>query len=422
MHMTIHPQHSLALEATTIKGFRRDALSFIDPDAQPLPKAVEVAYVWPTELCSIGCAHCNFASPKAGSANRRKLAERAIDLFQWLANSGCRKLVVCGGGEPLEEPEFILHAVTHCAQNGIDFEIYTSGTSLNKATDIRGLIRQWNAIWKEHGSSIGSPSVRLSVDAFHEEKIGLSVPASWIQAIEQDAPDWTIALRGVRLAGDGSLARLASALNAEMINMHAGLSYLKMPSGRQIKAELKGLVFDGRSSLQALAKRGLTLSTDDAQIVSHLAEAQQGSHRLGRPLSARLTVTTRRIDLEIHSNGTVHVLESQASDTRLNLFDFSWPKMREVYYRDPLLHRVAGWGLPAVAKLIQSAVQCGIAPKSVVPYSVDLLDDQLTLDVVSAMSLLLNKPRFSYSEDAIFLAVEFLKLHSINWDGTGMCV
>lgn len=320
------------IKATTLSDFRRDVFSLIEPDAQPLPKSVAVAYVWPTELCSIGCAHCNFASPKKGIEMRRQLADRAEELVQWLSGADCRTLVVCGGGEPLEEPDFITQALIYCARAGINFEIYTSGTSLNREIDIRSLVREWNAIWQKRRTAADLPRVRLSVDAFHEEKIGLTPLVTWINAIEQEAASWTIALRGVRLSNDDSLERLSEALQAELTYAHSGLAHLKLPSGRQIRAELKGLVFDGRASLRALAQRGLALASDDAEIISRLTEKHGSSRPLGRPLSARLTVTTRRIDLEVHSDGVVHVLESQASDIRLNLFDFTWAQIRDVYY------------------------------------------------------------------------------------------
>ena len=406
--MSVELRQHMAFEATRLSGFRRQLLSLVDPCAQGLPPTVDVAYVWPTELCSIGCAHCSFASPKVGPDYRRRLAGRAGDVVQWLSAAGCKKLVACGGGEPLEEPDFILQVVSQCAQLGIAFEIYTSGTSLNVTTDVRALLRQWNSLWREHRPTTEYPSVRLSIDAFHEERIGLGVPASWIRLIEEEVPEWTVALRGVRLVGDDSLGRLANLLGAQVIQSYPGVVHLKMPSGRKIKAEFKGIVFDGRSSLSALRKRHLELSSEDGKIVSNLAAVHGNRRRLGRPLSSRLTVTTRRMDLEIHSSGVVHALEAHPTDTRLNLLDFTWSEIRDVCYRDPLLHRVAGWGLPAVARLIERAVLIGIAPKSVVPYSVDLLTDRRTLDVVSAMSLLLNQSKFVYTQTATSLARERL--------------
>lgn len=336
------------------------------------------------------------------------MAERADFLCEWLQEAGCHTFVVCGGGEPLEEPEFITAAIKRCAAAGMEFEIYTSGTSVAKPIDIREAIRHWNAVWCRHRTSAGSPKIRLSVDAFHEDKIGLAPVIEWIRTVEEVAPEWSIALRGVRLAGDGSLARLAAALNARLTPVHVGLARLILPSGRELKAELKGLVLDGRASVRMLQARGLSLIPDDERVITELTQALGRAARLGRPLSARLTVTSRRIDVEIHSNGDVHVLESQPPDTLLNLFDFSWVQIRNVYYRDPLLHRVVGWGLPAVAQLIQKAVALGVAPMSVVPYSLDLLDHKLTLDVVSGLAVVLNSPKFSYSDDIIKMAQAFL--------------
>jgi hypothetical protein len=278
---------------------------------------------------------------------------------------------------------------------GLGFEIYTSGVSRDTPRPVMDYIRDWKDAWTAAGpeNPIG---IRLSVDAFHEELIGLSPVAEWIRAIDVAAPHWTVSLRGLRVRGDHSVQRLAGMLGAEISRVTRKTAVMVLPNGRRLLIEWKGFVFEERGSLKALARRGLSLDPDDAAVVEPLATQFDGVRHLGRPLSARLTVTPKVLDLEIHADGTVHILESQAPDLRCSLFDFSWGEMRDRYYRDPILHRIVEGGLPAVAELIADARRAGIADPATVPYSVERLTDAPTLAWVTAAALLRNGVAFSY--------------------------
>jgi pyruvate-formate lyase-activating enzyme len=109
--------------------FSQAILDGIDPAAQSLPERPTVAFVWPTNLCSIGCAHCSFASRRTGDPSKQLLANHPDHLTEWLAAAGTRKVIICGGGEPLDEPEFITRTISACAMLGLECAIYTSGVS-----------------------------------------------------------------------------------------------------------------------------------------------------------------------------------------------------------------------------------------------------------------------------------------------------
>jgi hypothetical protein len=381
------------------RDFRRTALSLVDPLRQPIPPAPSVAFAWPTELCSIGCAHCSFGSRPKGRGDKRLLARHPETLAHWLADAGTRKLVVCGGGEPLDEPDFIVRAVAACARTGLGFEIYTSGVSHDTPRPVMDYIREWKNAGREN--PIG---IRLSVDAFHEERIGLAPVADWIRAIETAAPHWTVSLRGIRVRGDHSVRRLAALLGAELSRVTRKTAVMVLPSARRLLIEWKGFVFEERGSLKTLARRGLSLDPDDAAVVETLVAQSYGGRHLGRPLSARLTVTPKVLDLEIHADGIVHILESQAPDLRCSLFEVAWDEMRRRYYRDPLLHRIVEGGLPAIAELITDARRAGVAAAATVPYSVERLTDASTLAWVTAAAILRNGRAFTYDDNLRELA------------------
>jgi hypothetical protein len=393
---------------------RRAILESIDPATQPLPERPRVAFVWPTNLCSIGCAHCNFASKRVGDPNKQRLASHPERLTKWLAAAGTRKVIICGGGEPLDEPEFITRTISACARLGLECALYTSGVSRRTPIAIAESIRQWREAWKPRVRQEHRLGLRFSVDLFHEERIGLEPVLRWLEELERLAPEWRVSIRGIRVEGDGSVERLAARLGAALRMVTNGSAWMVLPHGRRILVQRKGFIFDGRGRPSLLARRGLELDGQDRPIVEELIEEYGARAALGRPLSARLTLTSRHIELEVHGDGVVHILESSAPDCRLSLFDHTWESMKRTYYKDPILHRVAVGGLPAVAALIRAAHRSGVGSRRTVPYSIELLDDADVLAWVTATAVLSNGPRFVYNEAVMELARRYLKGAALN--------
>jgi hypothetical protein len=393
------------LSATMV---RQAILELINPAAQSLPERPTAAFVWPTNLCSIGCAHCNFASMRIGDPTKQLLASQPDHLVDWLAAAGTRKVIICGGGEPLDEPEFITQTISACARMGLQCDVYTSGVSRRKPVSTPESIRQWREAWRPRVRQEHRLGLRFSVDLFHEERIGLEPVLQWLKELERLAPEWKVAIRGIRVEGDGSVERLAARMNAELRTVTPGSAWMVLPNGRRILVQRKGFVFDGRGRPALLARRGLRLDRQDRPIVEELVDEYGVRAALGRPLSARLTLTSRHIELEVHGDGVVHILESSAPDCRLSLFDHTWESMKRTYYRDPILHRVAVGGLPAVATLIRTAHRLGIGSRQTVPYSIELLDDPDVLAWVTATAVLNNGPRFVYNKAVMDLARRYI--------------
>jgi Radical SAM superfamily len=380
------------------KNFRNLALSMIDPAIQLLPSNPSTVYIWPTELCSISCRHCNFASKPDGNLEKQLIAKHPEAVVKWATEAGVSKLIACGGGEPLDQPECIERIIAACAQEGLRFGIYTSGISRQHPKSAVEHISTWKQLWAARICPEHQISVRLSVDSFHEERISLDPVLDWITAIENFAPEFNISIRGLRLKNDSSIKRLADRLNADLRQIHQGSASMKLPSGRRIAVELKGFVFDGRGKMRSLKHLGLEFHDNDTAVLnSHMAK--YSTNNLGRPLSARLPVTRGRIDLEVRSDGVVYIMESQAIDLRLSLFTNTWEEIKNHYYRDPIMHCVVKGGLPVVAELILAADQLGISSKKPVLFSVNKLTDQVILDWITAKAILLNCEEFIYGDD-----------------------
>ncbi len=378
--------------------FRRRALESISAAVQGLPESPTVAYVWPTECCSIACAHCSCSSRPAASPQRRRVALSVDRLVQFVVSAGCRQLVVCGGGEPLDEPEFTERVMAAAPDAGIRLAVYTSGVSPLHPFAPTLIVRRWLAALDESRRREGEFHVRLSLDPFYEERLGLQPIIEWIAAIESLAQWWYVSLRGLQLDGFSGPARLAAELGGHYVELGVRSGVVVTGSGREIPVDLKGFVFDGRGSAELLAERGLALPAAQRLRFESLLETFGRGDGLGRPFSDRLTVTRQQVDLEIHADASVHILEAQPPDTVGSYFDSDWTTLRARYYADPLVHLIVAGGLPRVADVLIDLVGRGLAPRSTVPFSLDCLADSQTLDLATAWAILLLEDRFTYPD------------------------
>jgi len=200
--------------------------------------------------------------------------------------------------------------------------------------------------------------------------------------------------------------QLAEQLGATVVERGRSSARLVRPGGAAIVVERMAFVVEGRGTPEVLTRHGLQLPEADQQTLSQWQELVGRTGQLGRPLSRRLTVGTRHVDLEIHADTAVHVLESQPYDARLFLYEYSWAQMRDLYYRDPVVHTVSAGGLELVASLLRSAIEQGVAPRSTTPFSIEQIVDPAVLDWVTATAVLGLAPAFGYPEPAVALARE----------------
>lgn len=394
-------------ERSRLTPFRRELFRLIPASGEHLASHPSTAFIWPTENCSIGCAHCNFSSVPRRPGPPSDLCLNPVSLLEWLRDARVRTMVLCGGGEPLDEPEFCREVIHRCSRTPMNFGIYTSGASLAAPCQPREYVRDWHRLTK--GDHQGAFWIRLSVDAFHTQRLGTDVLAQWITAVEEIAPAWKLTLRGLRVAGDRSLRELAGRLGAGLHDHSRSSMRLVLPSGRRIVVERMAFVVDGRGTPEVLTRHGLSLPAEDAAELAPWQALVGRPGQLGRPLSRRLTVGRHHVDLEIHADARVHVLEAQAFDNRLSLNSLTWLQMRETYYRDPLIHAVAVGGLPLAAELISAAIKHGVAPRDTVPFSIERIEDARLLDWVTAAATLRLQDEFRYPEAALALARNVLE-------------
>ena len=396
---------------SALSSFRKQALNLIDPLIQPLPPVPSVAFVWPTESCSIGCSHCSYNSKKQRGNTANTIINYPAELVKWLANAGVKRLVVCGGGEPLDEPDFLSNAILQSAIHGLDFEIYTSGVSFSKPFAIKEYIANWQQQWKHKRKEGQRFNIRLSLDAFHEELIGLQPLVDWINAIHYLAPDWTVSIRSVRLEGDNSVQRLADQLKGKLEKKNNSSGSILLPDGKKIIVQWKGFVFEGRGQFKQLERLGLKLYADDEEVIAPHKNNWNEKNELGRPLSLHHAVSFYRIDLEIHANCEVHILQSQATDLRMKFTEFSWEQIKSNYYRDPLLHCTVENGLSGIAALLADYRKANPDGRGSIPFSIESITDPDMLSWITARAILTNGKGFSYSQGLKNQAIAHLRLY-----------
>lgn len=390
-------------------NFRLKVLQQIDPLLQPLPAFPNTAFVWPTEMCSIGCSHCSYNSQKAGKETGSFLKDYPEEISQWLYNSGVKKIVVCGGGEPLDEPEFLIRTIGECSRLGVEFELYTSGVSVASPSSAKDYIKSWQNICFKNGnhSSLG---IRLSIDAFHNERIGLKPIVDWINQLIILSPDWKISIRCLRVEGDNTIYYLSELLNAKVTKENPSKGWLEMPDGKRIPIIWKGFIFEGRGQFEQLNRLGLTIPQEDILIVGDYLNDWKQKMELGRPLSQQLyyAISKRIINLEIRSNCNVHILNSQAQDLRLNFLKYSWPDIKEVYYRDPLLHTISDFGLMGIASLIEQAKENLEYKFHCTPFSLEKIENKEVLSWITAKAICTNSEQFVYNKKTKNCAIDYL--------------
>jgi hypothetical protein len=394
------------LTEATLTPFRRALLAEIPPDDRHLAAAPSIAFVWPTETCSIGCAHCNFSSRPRRKGAPSDVSLAPAQLVAWLVAAEARGVTLCGGGEPLDEPAFCDEVVALAGRTALDFAIYTSGVSLCAPIAADDQVARWRRLRGDDHA--GRFWVRLSLDRFHAERVGVVPVCDWITAIDRHAPEWKVSLRALRVVGDDTLDLVAAGVGGQ-IEERGSSARLRLPSGRSLVVERMSFIFDGRGAPELLARRGLSLPEDDRRALAPWQALVGRTRRIGRPLSRPLTVGVRHVDLEVHADQSVHVLESQPADARLKLGDHGWADIRDSYYRDPLIHLVATGGLPYAARFLRQAIEGGVAPRSTVPFSIEQLADRAVLDWMTAAAVVELQSDFGYPERAVALARERLK-------------
>ena len=341
---------------------RENLLTALPAYADPGPLTASTCYVWPTDDCSVGCAHCNFASPRSSKAfDRYRVADDADRALELVNGMGLWKAVLSGGGEPMEEAAFcerFIHGVDSAHLEEI--ELITSAafaTSAAEATRVLGdLQRAWCT--RDPGKAQAGFTVRLSVDWFHAKRIGIAPVAHVLRALgDPELAGIGCYIRSVLLDGDSTIADLAAGLGATLGAIEDYCQIMTLPDGREILVYYKNLILDGRMTDRRLRSLPVSLpKAAKAEVFGQRFHSPSGKHVPARVYNGPEVVHLDGLACVLEASGGIKILEGNHPHRFPSLRDTtSWAGALEFLYRDPITVTLVRGGPEELVELIADA-------------------------------------------------------------------
>lgn len=338
---------------------RHAVLNSLSLYARHGPAVASTCYVWPSSICPVGCAHCNYASPKSlGRLVRPSIAAQPEAAMRVLNSMGLWKAVLSGGGEPMVEPDFCALFIAEVdSPNLEDIELITSAHFAAGPEQTRAQLEKLVAAWRSRGSSrkAATFTVRISLDWFHAERIGVG-PAAMVISILGEEPfrDVGCYVRSVLLENDSTMIELAAELEGTLGPIVDYQQSLSLPDGREILIYYKNLIIDGRMSRRKLEELPVAMP--------RAAEAgvfgQRFTDDQGRQVPARVYngPSVRHLDglaCLMEDNGYLKILDGSDPFRPARVDEFrSWADAIAFLYRDPLTVFLVDEGPDALAEVM----------------------------------------------------------------------
>ena len=323
------------------------------------PITASTCYVWPAAHCPVGCGHCNFAAPPSvAGLDRYSVAADPRGVVDFVNGMGLWKAVLSGGGEPMTEPEFCRYFIANVDSPDLDeIELITSA---HFATDPHQARRELTGLaeaWRSRSSDLAPASftVRLSLDWFHVQRLGLDHAQHLIDLLGEDEfADIGFYIRSVLLDGDTSMEELAGRLGATLSDMDDYQRVLRLPNGRGVTVYFKNLILDGRMTQRKLNR--LPVDLPDQSRAGNFSNAcdPQGHHVPARIYNGPTVKHLEGLACIIEDDGAVKILEGNPPDRYPTVKSHpTWTQAIEFLYRDPLTRFLVDGGPEALAQLVE---------------------------------------------------------------------
>ena len=338
-------------------GERQLLLDALPPYADPGPDFASTCYVWPTDDCSVGCAHCNFASPRSSRFLDIDRVEDDVDRVLELVNGmGLWKAVLSGGGEPMEKPDFCRAFIARVDSPRLaEIELITSASFASTPADTTRELEGLADAWRSRGSGAGF-TIRLSVDWFHAKRIGLAPAAGVLRALGRpEFADVGCYIRSVLLDGDTTFADLAASLGARLGPVDDYCQTMTMPDGREILIYYKNLIIDGRMTAKRLGALPISLpEASRAEAFGRRFRSSAGKHVPARVYNGPEVVQLDGLACILEASGGIKILEGNHPHRYPTLRDTaSWPDAIRFLYADPLTVALVDGGPDGLVELIE---------------------------------------------------------------------
>ena len=379
---------SVSLEAIST---RQTLLAALPKYAAPGPSSASTCYVWPTDDCSVGCAHCNFASPRSSTAfDRYRIADDVDRALELVSGMGLWKAVLSGGGEPMQEPAFCERFISGVDSPQLEeIELITSAAFATSAAEATRVLRNLQSAWHTRGADKAKAgfTVRLSVDWFHTKRIGITPPADVLRALNSpEFADIGCYLRSVLLDNDATIRDLATELGATLGAIEDYRQTMTLPNGREILVYYKNLILDGRMTSRRLRSLPVTLpKAAKAEVFGQRFQSPAGTHVPARVYNGPEVVHLDGLACVLEASGGIKILEGNHPHRFPSLRDTtSWADAVEFLYRDPLTVALVRGGPDGLVDLIADRYP-HVRDASATTNQLYYLSDQILDDPVLAL-------------------------------------
>jgi hypothetical protein len=312
-------------------------------------------------VCPVCCAHCNFASPtRRGDKAANRVARHPARVIDFVNTLGSWKVVLSGGGEPMSEPDFVHQFIAEVRPLGLrEIEIITSGM-FGGGNDSGHAVRELTRTFAGRPDAATLAfKLRLSVDRFHADRIGLDPIVRIIETACRPGLDTVVGvyIRSVLIEGDETIDRLAARLAATLTPLIDFQQQLILPNGTEIPVYYKNLIVDGRMSWKALQRSGL--QPHPAALAPRFVQRfldPSGRHVPARTYNGPTVKHLAGLALIVEHDGAVKILEGNAPDRVPSLFTHNWDECLDYLYADPLTILLIEEGPLALAELLKEDV------------------------------------------------------------------
>lgn len=322
---------------------RSRLIDSLRPYAEHGPTLASTCYVWPSIECPVGCGHCNYATPISASNIRKpKVVTEAAALMRIVNGMGLWKAVLSGGGEPMVQPEFCSYFVSEVdSPNLAEIELITSAHFANTEEETYAALSNLVTAWRQRSNKLTDAAftIRLSVDWFHAQRIGVGPAASVIRMLgEPEFAGVNSYVRSVLLDNDPTIQQLADALDAELSDIIDYQQTMTLPDGRRILVYSKNLIIEGRMNKRKLSRLAVSLpKASEADEFGQRFKTAEGKQIPARTYNGPEVRHLEGLACLIDDQGMVRILEGNDVSRSAYVGDFdSWSDAVSYLYRDPI--------------------------------------------------------------------------------------
>ncbi|SDZ35508.1 hypothetical protein SAMN05421504_113110 [Amycolatopsis xylanica] len=326
------------------------------------PTHASTCYVWPSAECPVGCGHCNYASPMSTDRlTRYSVAREPAAVMRLMNGMGLWKAVLSGGGEPMVEPEFCELFVNEIDSPDLtEIELITSAHFADGPQETRDAVRRLVRAWREraHGLAKASFTIRISLDWFHAQRIGVEPAARVIELLgEDDLRDVGCYVRSVLLDNDPTTERLAEALGGKVGPIRDYQQEIELPDGRSILVYHKNLIVEGRMNERKLSRLPVGLPQQSrADVFGKRFLDGRGKSVPARTYNGPVVRHLDGLACLVDDDGKARILEGNAPNRCADVRQVSdWAEAIRYLYADPLTVFLVDNGPQELAALLSDA-------------------------------------------------------------------